>query len=474
MRKVLTILLVLTMMLGIAACNTGNPGSTDTTGGADTSGTSSSDTAEPTPDLPDVKYDGYKFRIVGGNNVIREDQTGGIVDTAIWRANQSVMALFDIEFEVIEADWMDQQFLETLILSGDNELDQAIMQDCLTGTMGLSGYFADVNAMPNVDTTKPWWPQRIVESLTLNGKMYGFSNYTNFSSMAGTEATFFNIDLLKNRDIELPYDYVKNNEWTVEKLTEIVRSIYSDENGNSERDTEDIFGFVVGFSTYRWLESFGVEVYKKTDAMNSSELTLDVDSDRVVRLVDKLHNLFYAGHDGVWRMRDDVAVAHSMFANGQVAFTFAPVGVLAPKIAETTMDFGICPIPKADETQAHYYDGLNAGLCSIPYNAPDLARTGAIIEAMAYEGYKRILPAYATTMLKIRYTTNEESKEMLDLVFANQVLSFSYLFVNVVPNGMQWTLLASTMESNDVPSFYAANVERELLTMKRISDFYGK
>ncbi len=92
---------------------------------------------------------------------------------------------------------------------------------------------------------------------------------------------------------------------------------------------------------------------------------------------------------------------------------------------------------------------------------------------MSYAGYKHILPAYCEKALKNRYSTDQESAEMLDMIFQNRIISFAYLFVNMVPSGMQYQLIAQTVSNNNVASYYQKNESKELATIQKIVDFYS-
>ena len=63
---------------------------------------------------------------------------------------------------------------------------------------------------------------------------------------------------------------------------------------------------------------------------------------------------------------------------------------------------------------------------------------------------------------------------MLNIIFNNQLLSFSYLYVNSVPEGMQLRLLYDTIQNNTLASYFAANEKKELAFMKKLSEYYGK
>ena len=53
---------------------------------------------------------------------------------------------------------------------------------------------------------------------------------------------------------------------------------------------------------------------------------------------------------------------------------------------------------------------------------PEPAAIGAVIEAMSCESYNCVIPAYYEVSLKNKHARDEESADMLDIIFANRVM----------------------------------------------------
>lgn len=356
-------------------------------------------------------------------------------------------------------------------MAGDDAYDIGQLHDCTSGSMALNGWFHNIYEVPHLDTTMPWWPQFTVDSLTLNGKMYYISNYTTYRALHETRVTFFNQDLIADLGLTTPYELVKEGTWTIDNMASMA-NVYIDANGDNVQDKSDIMGFVFTSSPYCWLEGFGIESYQKTG--NGSEMLLNVNTERTVTLVDKLYNWLCADDNSVWcKMSNAREEAMEMFAAGTAVFTFKCIGDQIPYLMDTEVNYGIAPFPKLDETQNDYIGPCTDLLLSIPITATDLERTGIIAEAMSYAGYKHILPAYSEKALKNRYSTDLESAEMLDIVFANRIISFAYLFVNMGP-GMQLRLISSTVGSNNnnIASYYKTNEKPETKIMEKVAEFY--
>ena len=473
LKKLLCLLLAGLMLMSTVAC--GEPEPEVNEDGTQTAAVTQGEGAEELkPDLPEMNYKGEEFRILTSRDLysqlVATTTSGEVLNDAILDASISVSQQFNIKFACVEGDGAT---IETFVMAGDDEYDVAFIHDCTTASLSLNGWFYDINGLPYVDTSAPWWPQFIVDSLTLNGKLYYYSNHASYQAMAQTRACFFNAQILRDYNTELPYDMVCDGTWTLDQLMKMSTAIYSDVNGDGQQDTGDLHGFASSHYPYAWLECFGIELYHK-ESPDSAELTL-LNDERCYTLIEKLHTWFYSGTDGIWApMNDGGEVSEAMFAEDRVAFTFACIGDQAPKAIDGNVDYGVVPFPKLDGYQNQYYGGCTSSLFSVPVTLQDTERVGIILEAMAYAGYKHILPAYCEKTLKTRYATDPDCSEMLNLIFDNQVISFAYLFANAVPQGMQFRFIADTVERNKVASFFKSKQRKEQKMLDTIMEFYDK
>lgn len=84
-------------------------------------------------------------------------------------------------------------------------------------------------------------------------------------------------------------------------------------------------------------------------------------------------------------------------------------------------DFGILPYPKYDEAQKDYLARIEGiELTGVPVTA-DTEFVSAIMEAMASESATTVVPAYYDVALKTKMTRDNDSAEMLDIIFENRV-----------------------------------------------------
>lgn len=130
----------------------------------------------------------------------------------------------------------------------------------------------------------------------------------------------------------------------------------------------------------------------------------------------------------------------------------------AVNFREMEDDFGILPLPKFDESQERYYNSAASWglpLYSVPkssFSAEELARTGYITQALAYESLYTLTPAYYEQTLQNKVSRDVESSRMLDLLFATRCYDFGWYFEIGTYNEAIMNLLRSY--SADVSSMY--------------------
>lgn len=120
-------------------------------------------------------------------------------------------------------------------------------------------------------------------------------------------------------------------------------------------------------------------------------------------------------------------------------------------------DFGILPVPMLDEKQGEYYSGVHAyglSLIGVPVTCKDTVMTGAVLESMAYESLDTLTPAYYNVTLNGKYFRDEESGEMLDIIFGTRVYDLGY-FCDWGGIGAMMQKMSSN-KSNSIASDYAS------------------
>lgn len=89
-------------------------------------------------------------------------------------------------------------------------------------------------------------------------------------------------------------------------------------------------------------------------------------------------------------------------------------------------------------------------------NSPDIERSSIILEALNIESYRLIIPSYYDTVLQGKLARDDESKEMLDLIFEN--IEFDFGFVHSASlNNIEGVMFEG--KSENMTSVYSSQEE---------------
>lgn len=108
--------------------------------------------------------------------------------------------------------------------------------------------------------------------------------------------------------------------------------------------------------------------------------------------------------------------ALSVFSNGDALFRFSSMGGIA-QLDEMKDDFGMVPSPKKDETQKQYLSRVcDAWTFMFLPPAQGLRRHLCSLRHMRSKALTMWLTHYYREILKNRYSQDEETKDMLDII----------------------------------------------------------
>ena len=140
--------------------------------------------------------------------------------------------------------------------------------------------------------------------------------------------------------------------------------------------------------------------------------------------------------------------------------TLRLVSVESAEFRNMTDQYGIIPIPKMEEAQEKYYTFLHDqftafGIVST-VKEDRLQMMGAFLEAMAAESYKSLVPTYYELALKTKYVSDEESGEMLDMIYKTIFIDAGVLYTKSLSSIHQQLRTVVKSENNTIASMFKA------------------
>jgi hypothetical protein len=136
-------------------------------------------------------------------------------------------------------------------------------------------------------------------------------------------------------------------------------------------------------------------------------------------------------------------------------------------------EFGIIPFPKFDEKQERYRNRISFyDTFVVPITATNLDRTSIIIEALTCESMNTVVPAYYDIALKTKYTRDDESQEMLDLIMVNRVLDLGdTVYVGLIRDS--WLANMFVNNQRDIVSAASKNIKTIDSALQKMIDLYN-
>ncbi|MCR5262532.1 MAG: hypothetical protein K6D94_01555 [Clostridiales bacterium] len=462
MKKTLIPILLIILMLAAACGETsGNSAAETTAARVDAEET----TTEPeiAADLPDADYGGADFtmcmRIADGYALDFDvkELTGDTIDDAVFERNSRVAEQFNIKFVFVrDNDNFGLDSARKTVYAGDSTYDVLIPHARFVFPYALEGMLFNWNdELPYIDLDKPWWNDDARAAFSLCGQLFAMVGDISYLNLGSTKCMIFNKPITEKLGFDTPYAAVTEGKWTLDRLEEYMKAASADLNGDGEiKITDDQYGYI----TTHWggpiqaLYAANQRIARKDE---NDLLYITLNTEIAISLYEKYFYLV-DNEGGYINLQDDSTDMINCFRNGRALFYDPGINGIK-SLRDMEDDFGIIPWPKFDESIDNYYAAVDAGcnLFIVPVTCSDAERASIILEACAYEGWKTVLPTYYDIVLTTKFTRDQESEKMIDIIRAGRVFDIGYYFYNNSNdlNSFGWFLAHD--ESHNFASIYA-------------------
>ncbi len=435
MKKVILFLLTAALLLS-ASCGEASVDGKTTTPDSSGDDIKESDSAATETELSDDlgKYDfsGRSFSIYTRTTPLfypyldRQEATGDTIDDAVYNRNRKLEERFNFSFDEQYYDYTVEgnDAPRKLLLAGDDTYQLYVGRCVHMFNYASEGYFYKIDDLTAINTEKPYWNSQLYDNLSIGNAHYFAVGDFNISAFDFTHVLLFNKKMIDDLNLGDIYSTVLDGKWTFDRFGEMSRAAVSDVNGDSVMDENDQYGYtslgkqvLPGF----WIAG-GALSMKKDDG----QLVYTAPTDQ--KFIDVCQKVFeITWNDNIWHrvpITVDREEEMQMFCDGKALFTDSSCFQIS-LTRDAATDFGIIPYPKYDETQDKYYSRIEGcELFGVPLTNADPEMTSVILEAMACESRKIVIPAYYEVALKVKFTRDEESSKMLDIAFENRVFDY--------------------------------------------------
>ncbi|MCL2517765.1 MAG: hypothetical protein FWF15_04300, partial [Oscillospiraceae bacterium] len=442
--------------------------------------------------LEGANYGGYEFRIFGTadksvilgqfgvgliNEIAPKEETGEIINDAVFMRNREVEELYNIKIKPVCPD-VDRNALAQAaikpILAGDDEYDMALyLGSNLPIILGSNGYTYDLFTVPNLDLSNSWWNQASIKWLSLAKQIHIVTgDISVFSMVGGPYPIFQNKALVDDYKLENAYDLVRNGTWTCEKLIEMCRIVAHDLNGDGIMDENDLFGVSGEHVFIRAMVEGSGERFTKKDAGDIPYLA--VNTERTVQALEYAMNSVLDKSFGLYcneylrKFPDIGGFIVSKFTSNEILFSSYPL-TFTFELRDMEADFAILPYPKLAENQSDYYTSVSTWYSSfvfIPATNTDIPRTGAVVEALGYYSQKYVRPQAIDVTVTNKLIRDDDSADMLNIIFNTRSydLAIIYAWGGFVDNMLYNSV---NTRSNTFASNYAKHETNVITAMEK-------
>jgi len=330
--------------------------------------------------------------------------------------------------------------LQNSVNSGDDVIDLSFnIQAELTG-LAAGGYFIDFYTLPHIDWEKPWWNDEVNKAISIENRLYFTTGAFNVMDKNRMYLLMFNKDMAEEFSLGNMYELVDKGQFTAENVTKFNKAVTADIDGDGEMTADDRWGWggdswIASLAAFQSMDNMFVE----KDANDYPIITIN--NDRTVTSIEKMLAMtvdkvtsytceMFSGEVDY----DFYDVSSNMFEDGRLLFcpNFInfPIGIKTFS-AECDFNYGIIPFPKLDEAQENYVsvpDSYWGTLLAVPKTITDPEYIGYMLEVLSYTTQETVMPAFYETSAKGKYTYDEESARMLDLIFSNPRYDLGVIF----------------------------------------------
>ncbi len=406
-----------------------------------------------------------------------------LVNQAVYERNLEVEERFDLKIEMVDipGHWdVYEDFVNTFknsILSNSGSFDLIMSQQAYMAEPQLMELYYNFCELPYIkdNLDAPYYYQDVNDNVTIDGKLYYLLGDYSLSYWESIYVLYFNKKMAENHNVGDIYGMVKDGTWTFDKMLEMSKGVWTDLNGDLYPGEEDSFGYVteINNSTDAFNAHFDVPMTKRDENGN---IAIDIDQGKMINILEKF--IEFKQTDDTWMVHLGSSVTldenpvDKIFREDRALFYHAML-YRAKSFRGMETDFGIVPYPKWNEDQEGYYthaqDGFSVAVA--PIDIPNPEMTGAVLDVLSALSNKLVIPSYYDMALKDKYSRDDDSGEMLDIIREGFVLDFGYFYQQALGSVGMFRNLISQDNSN-FASFYAINKKGYERNLNKLLSMY--
>ncbi len=422
------------------------------------------------PEIPSADYGGKEVRLQGfqvyyAPALYAEEENGDQYNDVLYQriAKTEEYLNIDITFDDSIGVGDVATVVQNSVAAADDAIQLVLSHD-MTGNSKLvsQNLCYDMLEIESIDLNRDYWKLSAYDMLAVNGHIY----LTKPAFIIPSVGIFtFNKQMMAEYDIEEPYQDVIDGKWTLDRMAELSKIVTRDLNGDGTMDENDVYGFICGadWQLNAFIFSLGSSV---TDLDDSGKIVLSLNTPHSAEVYSALHEFFNNSGDAWFNGGVDMKSGRCLFAQTTTK--------ALDNLRDCEVEYGIVPYPKWDEAQERYNGYDISSFISIPSSVSDPEMCGQTLEMLNFYSRELVLPTYYDISLNTKSVRDEESIQMLDIVFNDIYCDAGRTYFGL-DNSSMFNLVYSVSHylykkgTGDIASYFAKN---EKGAQKCLDNFY--
>ena len=405
------------------------------------------------------------------------DPEGDIVETSLYERNMAVEEQLNMTFNYVDTGVLSGDVgasIRKVLMAGDTTYDLYNVIQWNSSKLALEHCFLNLADQELLALDQPWWSQAYIENMSIGSQsnIYFVTGDVSLDMIRCIGSMYFNKNLFTNLydDADILYQEVLDGKWTHDKLLQYAEEGYMDINGNSQIDDGDQYGLIT--NSFNNMDNFGFgmgSVFSRRDKDNMPYLTIGEEHN--IAIYEKIYHMIAEAPGVLMNKVEPNPTLQNVewFSEGKALFL---PGFLytSENLRDMKDDYGIIPFPKFDENQEEYLSSVHdiATLMCLPTTCTKVDAVCAVLEAMAYYSYYEVTPIYYETALKTKYTRDNLSSQIIDVIHDSAMTDLAYVYQESL-NGAG--MIMRTLAANKTEDYASYNAKREKANAKALEKF---
>jgi len=319
------------------------------------------------------------------------------------------------------------------------------------GQFYKEGLLMNLNMLPFLDYSQPYFDTNAIKQISAGSGTYGLIGDFN-KNMDYYYILYFNKTLIKELGLDNPHDLVYNDEWTIDKLRQMTRSVANKEEiyGHGASVTLERYIDMLFESTGEKFMDTGIGVVPKPRYNNP----------RTANIITAIRGMIYSDNT-VFEGTYTSETARTAFYDGKILFYADRVNAMA-WFVDMKDDWGAVPFPKFDSSQMYntFVHEAMPMIC-VPAGTTNIDSTGLAIQALNAASYGFVNENYYA-ILQRDVVRDSDTLNMLDYINGKDgkgriAVDFAFMFGNVytyIADGTYKSVQSSVMNNYTITSLH--------------------